>query len=143
MLWKEVTSPHQLYFWKGWWYLGKPRRHFLSEATQTTWLSYSCSSEKQSQSHNYLNCCLFQNAEIIIYHAEIWAAHHQALRGLPEDWALLCSCESQAGGPRPYPFEQCLGHGCLCSVEKLRKVGMLWRPGRMLRGFILKPGGGT
>lgn len=46
-----------------------------------------------------------------VYHAAVWPEPHQALRGLPEDRALLCSCEPQAGGPGPYPSDQCLDHG--------------------------------
>jgi len=91
----------------------------------------------------YLNYCLFQTLKINIYHAEIWAAPHQAIRGLPEDWALLCSREPEAGGPRAYPFEQRLGDGRPCSWERQEKLGALQTPGRMRRGFILKPGSRT
>ncbi|XP_064580211.1 bis(5'-adenosyl)-triphosphatase isoform X2 [Zonotrichia leucophrys gambelii] len=36
-------------------------------------------------------------------HAEIWAAPDQALGGVPEDRAELCSGEPQAGAARTYP----------------------------------------
>ncbi|KAK2534638.1 hypothetical protein Q9966_007272 [Columba livia] len=66
--------------------------------------------------------------KIGIYHAEIWAAPHQAVRGLPEDGALLRPREPQAGGPRPYPFEQHLGDGHPRSWEKPEELGALQRP---------------
>lgn len=61
---------------------------------------------------------LFQTLKINIYHAEIRAAPHQALCGLSEDRALLCSREQEAGGPRAYPFRHRLDNGRLCSWEK-------------------------
>ncbi|XP_059336052.1 bis(5'-adenosyl)-triphosphatase isoform X2 [Ammospiza nelsoni] len=41
--------------------------------------------------------------KIIPDHAEIWAAPDQALGGVPEDRAELCSGEPQAGAARTYP----------------------------------------
>lgn len=40
-------------------------------------------------------------------HAEIRAAPHQALSGIPEDGAELCAGEPQAGAAGPYPFLPC------------------------------------
>lgn len=78
-----------------------------------------------------------------VYHAAVWPAPHQALRGLPEDRTFLCSREPQAGGPGPYPSDQCLDHGHLHVLGEAGKLCVLLRPGRRLRGFILKPGGRT
>ncbi|OPJ81008.1 hypothetical protein AV530_004368 [Patagioenas fasciata monilis] len=77
---------------------------------------------------------------IVIYHAEIRAAPHQAVRGFPEDGALLRPREPQAGGPRPYPFEQHLGDGHPRSWEKPEELGALQRPADkiLIFGFVFR-----
>lgn len=90
--------------------------------------------KRQSQSLNYLNHCLFQTLKISPDHAEVWAAPHQALGGVPEDRAVLCSGEPPAGGAWTYPSR------AAAPRERQGTLRALGRPGRMWHGFIPNPG---
>lgn len=88
--------------------LGESRRYLLSRSCLDNLVVWLLLLGKAKSVPSLSSLLSLSDTKINVYHAEIRAAPHQALCGLPEDWAVLCSGEPKAGGPGTYPFEQCL-----------------------------------